>query len=362
MQRANAALSLIGLILVTPDRARGQVTPKLEFEVASARASAPPSPGERVLPNGDISGGPGTSDPTRMTFIRAPISSILMIAFDVPANRLKAPEWASNVVSPMGTNVSRVTPTAFRYDITATMPPGTTKAQAHEMLRNLLIDRFKLTHHLEKKDFDGYLATVAKGGVKLKLSEAATEPESAPLAAKFPLGPDGFAEVPAGAPAIVATIVDGSRKVRWSVRKIPVSSLLEMLKAFYPLAARLGEPENSAGYIFDDTGLTGTYDFKFEYPLSPFQFGRALEYASGATNFADRGFDVSWKNIARFQTATGIKPDYAALAREALADQPESDTALVAAVEKQLGIKLVKSKIPLDIVTVDHIEKMPSEN
>jgi uncharacterized protein (TIGR03435 family) len=197
--------------------------------------------------------------------------------------------------------------------------------------------------------------------VKLKPSEAVKESEARPLAATFPLGPDGFAVLPAGQPAIVATIVDASRKTRWSFQMMPVSSLLEMLKLFYPLTARVGDAESSAGYIFDDTGLTGTYDFKFEYPLSALQFGRALEYASGDTNFADRSSDVSWKSIVRFQTATDIRPDIAALAR-AFAEQPESDPALLAAIEKQLGIKLVKSKIPLDVVTVDHVEKMPSEN
>jgi uncharacterized protein (TIGR03435 family) len=231
------------------------------------RASAPQSAGERVWPNGDTSGGPGRSDPTRTTFFRVPLGNILMTAFDVPANRLKAPEWTANIVTPATLkNVSEVTPAAFRYDITATMPPGATKAQSHEMLRNLLIDRFKPTYHLEKKDFDGYMATVAKGGVKLKLSAAVAEPKSAPLVAKVPLGPDGFADVPAGEPAIVATIVDGSRKVRWSVRKIPVSSLLEMLKVFYPLAARLGEPESSADYIFDDTGLKGDVRLQIRIP------------------------------------------------------------------------------------------------
>jgi uncharacterized protein (TIGR03435 family) len=364
MRRANLILGLIGPMLVTCGAARGQVTPKLEFEVASVRATAPLPAGERSPVNGDINGGPGTSDPTRMTFRRVPLSNILMTAFDVPANRLKAPEWIANVETPITNNLGTITPTAFRYDITATMLAGTTKAQAYEMLRNLLIDRFKLTYHFEKKNFDGYVATVANGGAKLKPSEAAKESEAAPLAANFPLGPDGFAEVPAGQPAIVATIVDGSsRKVRWSVRKIPVSLLLEMLKLFYPLAARVGDRESSAGYIFDDTGLTATYDFKFEYPLGAFGFGRALEYALGGSNFADRGFDISWKGIVRFQTATEIKPDYAALAREAVeTEQPESDPALISAIEKQLGIKLVKSKIPLDVVTVDHIEKIPTEN
>jgi uncharacterized protein (TIGR03435 family) len=364
MRTKSRVAGLASLLFLMPCVSHGQAPEKLEFEVASVRASAPQSGAERPV-NGDSSGGPGTSDPTRLTFRRVPLGIILMTAFDVPANRLKAPEWTANVEIPITKNVGMITPTAARYDITATMLPGTTKAQAHEMLRNLLIDRFKLTYHFEKKNFDGYVATVANGGVKLRPSQAAkeSEAEAAPLAAKFPLGPDGFAEVPPGEPAIVATIVDGSRKVRWSVRKVPVSSLLEMFKLFYPLAARLGDGESSAGYIFDDTGLTGTYDFKFEYPLSASQFGRALEYALGTPNFADRAFDISWKNIVRFQTAAEIKPDFAALAKEAVeTEQPESDPALISAIEKQLGIKLVKSKIPLDVVTVDHIEKMPTEN
>jgi uncharacterized protein (TIGR03435 family) len=361
VRQANAVLGLMILFLVAPHGARSQVAPKLEFEVASVRGSDPQSAGKPVPPNGDISGGPGTSDPTRWTFFRAPLSNILMTAFDVPANRLKAPDWTANVVTPIRNNVFKVDPTAARYDIVANVPPGTTKAQAREMLKNLLVDRFKLTYHFEKKNFDGYAATPAKEGVKLRPSDPAKESEAAPLAAKFPLGRDGFAEVPASQPAIVAVIGDGSRKVRWSVRNAPVSTLLEMLGLFYPLAARLGGAENSAGYILDDTGLAGKYDFKFEYPLSAFQFGRALEYASGAVNFADRGANVSWKGIVRFQTAADIKPDIAALAK-AFAEQPESDPALLAAIEKQLGIKLVKSKVPLDVVTVDHIEKIPTEN
>ena len=43
-------------------------------------------------------------------------------------------------------------------------------------------------------------------------------------------------------------------------------------------------------------------------------------------------------------------------------DGPESDPVLISAIEKQLGIKLVKSIIPLEVVIVDHIKKMPTEN
>jgi uncharacterized protein (TIGR03435 family) len=32
------------------------------------------------------------------------------------------------------------------------------------------------------------------------------------------------------------------------------------------------------------------------------------------------------------------------------------------AMEKQLGLTLVKSKVPLDVIVVDHAEKIPTDN
>jgi uncharacterized protein (TIGR03435 family) len=39
------------------------------------------------------------------------------------------------------------------YDIDATMPPGTTKEQFQEMLQNLLVERFHLEFHRERRNF-----------------------------------------------------------------------------------------------------------------------------------------------------------------------------------------------------------------
>ena len=38
-------------------------------------------------------------------------------------------------------------------DIDATMPPGTTKEQFQEMLQNLLVERFHLEFHRERRNF-----------------------------------------------------------------------------------------------------------------------------------------------------------------------------------------------------------------
>lgn len=43
------------------------------------------------------------------------------------------------------------------------------------------------------------------------------------------------------------------------------------------------------------------------------------------------------------------------------ADQPEAPSLLVA-VQEQLGLKLDKKRGPLDLIVIDHAEKVPTEN
>jgi uncharacterized protein (TIGR03435 family) len=52
--------------------------------------------------------------------------------------------------------------------VTATIAPGTTTEQADIMLRNLLIDQFKIKFHHTTKDALAYELTVTKSGSKLK--------------------------------------------------------------------------------------------------------------------------------------------------------------------------------------------------
>jgi uncharacterized protein (TIGR03435 family) len=43
-----------------------------------------------------------------------------------------------------------------------------------------------------------------------------------------------------------------------------------------------------------------------------------------------------------------------------MASDPAPD--LFTALEKQLGLKLEKSKISLDVIVIEHIDKVPTEN
>jgi uncharacterized protein (TIGR03435 family) len=194
-----------------------------------------------------------------------------------------------------------------RFDIVAKIPPGATKEQVKGMVVNLLKERFHFEYHLEKKDFDAYDLVVAKGGPKLKEAAPAdgTLPPAPVPGAPAPtpvLDQDGFPQLPAGRTAAQGVSRDGV--TRQTFRMASPKQLVGML------GLRVGR-------ISDKTGLTGPYDFK-------------LEFSTG-----------------RLST-NGDAPD------------PAPD--VFTAVEKQLGLRLEKTTVPLDVLTIDHLDRHPAEN
>jgi hypothetical protein len=61
------------------------------FEVASVKVSPPVLPNERVY-FGPPRGGPGTPDPTQITWSYATLRNLLMTAYDVKAYQISGPE------------------------------------------------------------------------------------------------------------------------------------------------------------------------------------------------------------------------------------------------------------------------------
>lgn len=295
---------------------------KLEFDVASVRvATAPPVGTGRVrqcslgpaacleqmkaLPPGF--GGPGSSDPGRMIFRHVSMETLLLAAFAMQPYQISATdsiqEWWNKNGSPL-------------YEIEATAPSGATRKDAEEMLKNLLVERFGLVYHLQKRDFDGYRLTVAKGGPKLTPAAPADGPQRAlPPGTRQPLDDQGFPIYQPGYPKLGG----GGRLgvIHFAARTATVKDLLIML------AGDLGV---NALQLEDKTGLTGKYDFKFEY---------ADPRHSGPT------------------VAAGDAPV------DSIGD-PAPD--LFTALEKQLGLKLEKIKMPTDVVLIDHLNQQPTDN
>jgi uncharacterized protein (TIGR03435 family) len=278
--------------------ALGQTAGTLTFEVASVKRTPPPEPGARVF-YGPPRGGPGTADPGQITWSSAALRNMLMTAYDVQTYQVTAPDW-------MNTE---------RYDIVAKVPAGATKAQVNGMWQNLLKERFGMVLHHESKDFQVDEMTIAKGGSKLKATEDPNIEPLTPVAGPPRVNQDGVQQLN-GSGAIV-TIFPGANAAtaRMVARGLLSSEIASRL------AASVRRP------VIDKTGLTGKYDFVLEF--TPDLSGIPLP--------------------AGFSTQDGNN-----------ATDPGSD--IVAAVEKQLGLKLTSTKGKLDVIVVDHAEKIPTQN
>ncbi len=290
------------------------------FDAASVKVVAPPVPSSAV-------GGPGTSTPGRY-LMRATRIQLLARAYDVPEDRISG-----------GPGLTRDSMLSGVYEINATMAPDTTKEQFQSMLRNLLAERFHLRVHHETRNFPAYVLVVAKGGPKLK--EVKPDPNPAPIPpGPSVMGKDGFPVLPPG-PHTAQSWSGENWRFKYQERSMAelVATLPLMIVRGQGVSV-LSDSGTRRPRVTDKTGLTGKYDFTLEF--------------SCPACFAAVAVPVS---------AVGApQPPGDASAAEA-ASEPAGGPTVFVALEKQLGLRLEKAKdIPLDVIVVDHIDKVPTEN
>jgi uncharacterized protein (TIGR03435 family) len=183
--------------------------------------------------------------------------------------------------------------------VEATMPPDTTKEQFKEMLRNLITDRFGLKYHTETKEAVGYTLSLAKSGPKMK--ESATT-----------LAQTQQDERPRTGVSITA--MSGSLR-RVMGQQATMNQLVDLLP-FLLRDPGLGGPPVS---VTDATELTAKYDFTLEFSPRPAQPGSSPE---GAEQLPD----------------------------------------IFSALQSQLGLKLERKKMPVEVMVIEHMEKTPKGN
>jgi uncharacterized protein (TIGR03435 family) len=205
------------IILLACSAALGLAADGPQFEVASVKPAAPPSPGAGTFMGSR--GGPGTPDPAQVTYTNFTLKDLLVNAYHVANYQISGLGWLDTE----------------RYDVAAKIPPDTTWEQFALMLQSLLAERFKVTLHHEMKDLPLYELVVAKNGPKLK----------------------PWVEDPNG-PAQSSTAMT-VRKGRY--RMVASKQSVEKLVGW--LAIQLGHP------VVDKTGLTGEYDYTLEYSPNP---------------------------------------------------------------------------------------------
>jgi uncharacterized protein (TIGR03435 family) len=273
------------------------------FDVASVKLA--PKGLERVsMDGGPLPAGPfnlSGHDPGRITWTNVHLKRMMQVAYDFPSDQISGPAGLDSE----------------GYNIVAAFPAATSASDFRVMVQNLLAERFKLTIHRETKQVSGYALEVGKNGLKIKPSTGAeTMPSKEPCKvcnALMVVDQNGFPAPRPGTPYFLpgagfeaAIAVDG--KYRVSVLNAPMSQIAAYLGRF------AGAPAE------DQTGLAGKYDVHVEFVPAP--FGAAV----GDNTAAEPGAD------------------------------------LFGAVQSQLGLKLVSKKVPVEMLVVDHAEKMPTEN
>src|ERR1017187_2245597 len=183
--------------------------PPIAFEVASVKPGTQPTPqdmggGRMMVRSGGCQGGPGSTDPGRLSCQNVSLSNFISTAYNLKRYQFAFPAWMDDA----------------RFDITAKAPAGATKEQLRSMEQNLLAERFKLVIHYEKKEMTVYELIVGKNGPKLKeaVPDPAAPPDSAP---------------PSGPPAIGTLKFDNARarsaraRLRWFSDSPPPKRLHE---------------------------------------------------------------------------------------------------------------------------------------
>jgi uncharacterized protein (TIGR03435 family) len=189
-----------------------------------------------------------------------------------------------------------------RYMIVAKVPEGATKEQVNRMWQSLLKDRFGVVVHHESRVVQADEMTLAKGASKLKETGL--------------YGPDDLLDRYMTAPGLIVAGDGGNRRI--------LGRAQSMAQVASVLAQVVDHP------VIDETGLTGKYDFDIELDLNqpPAPGDNANQPSpNGTVNY------VSCRSCA-----------------------------IASALEQGLGVKLVKSSVQLDVIVVDHAEKIPTEN
>ena len=274
------------------------------FEVASVKPVQLMDLRERYQP---LQGGSGSKTPTRIAG-HISFSGLVNLAYAVTSRQVVGPSWMEMQL----------------YEISATLPSGSTKEQEKVMWQNLLKERFHMETHRETKEVPAFGLVTGKSGPKFKESDPAAEAADKEAAAagtgrprpRVTAGPDGFPEIPADAKmpgSFTLSLTNGdTMKMKMFCRHMTMAELADLMSGF---AGRL---------VQDQTGLNGKYDFTLAFETDP-----------------------PW-TVAGADGRTG--------------SPAEREAGLSAAVQEQLGLKLEAKKSKIEMLIIDRVEKTPTEN
>jgi uncharacterized protein (TIGR03435 family) len=297
---AIAAPMAFGLAGATPGFAQGQG--QQSATQTQPQSAAPLTSYEYEVVSIKPNNSPGfpnvTAGADGLTVLNIPLLPLFYSAFGVGKDQIiGAPDWLNSQ----------------RFDINAKIDPETAdalkklssddrKIATQHMMQMIFVERCNLKFHRETRDLQVYNLVVGKNGPKFqptKIDGASTSSPS--MANNVRVGRGGVVEFHA----------------------LPMVALVQIL------SQQLGAT------VIDKTGLTGMYDFTWNF---------APDGGQG------RGAGDSQPPAGGGANATGT-----------IAAPDPGSTSVFTMVQELLGLKLESSKGPVEVIVIDHIEK-PSEN
>lgn len=137
-----------------------------------------------------------------------------------------------------------------RFDVSATMPPKTSAADAKLMLQALLADRFKLAIRKEERPLSTYALTAPKGKQKLKEADGSADDTGCRVSLDQPRRADAAVGVPS------------APNVTYTCRNMTMAAFAAQMTSMLLAPQFIGNNP-----VQDRTGLEGKWEFTFKYTL-----------------------------------------------------------------------------------------------
>jgi uncharacterized protein (TIGR03435 family) len=283
-------------------------------DVKTIPAPAPPSQFEVAYlklsdPNASGGPGPGPQPGGKFEVRNYPLRSLITMAWEITGDLTGAPAWLNSARVDLTAKLP-ATPVPYRSGRADYLMNGVPVDifAFDPALRALLTERFKVAVHMEQRPVPGYALVAAKP----KMQKA--DPS---LRTKCKEGPGADGKDPRVSHPVLSRLV--------TCQNMTMPELAQQLQP----PGRLSAGYIISGEVLDDTGLKGAYDFtlSFSRPAAP-SAQAAMGGGSG----------------------------------QAEASVPDGGITLFDALEKQLGLKLVKRSILSPVAVLDHIERKPTDN
>jgi uncharacterized protein (TIGR03435 family) len=279
----------------------GQVPSGLpRFEVASVK----PSSGDFV-PSGPGKYSRATITEDRVTLSGIPLKQMIQMAFDVKPFQVVGPAWMETT----------------NFDVLATIPADTGKERVPEMLQTFLAERFGLVVHRRASDQPVFGLMVSKSGLKLRESDTSGAVIEGNGHVELAHGDRQFSGM-----AISSDTPFGPMKMsmdngilHYEYPQMTMAGLAQFLTGGVML---LGLP------VVDMTGLTGHYQVLLDISGADMLAGSRAPVPAGGDD-------------------------------SALTDPP--GRSVFSSIEK-LGLRLEKTKAPIEEIVIDRVAKVPTGN